>query len=223
MFLRPALGINLNGCGGWASRDPASRTIRLASDSKASLADVLEPLLVVRNSRDFTRASNYRPRNQYRDRFFNENGTHTTVPGAIPKALRAYTTAPLLSTNQRDPYTYSSQDDGGNIQKDTQQEEEEGDEDHVVGDGEDSMNFYERPAWEQEDWALRVREPDQAKKSTSRRDRTRRSLLDTDSDEEPAIESPLSCVSKGDSVIFDISSGCYPVYEKDSLLNSNPE
>lgn len=40
---------------------------------------------------------------------------------------------------------------------------------------------------------------------------------------EPAVESPLSCVSEGDSVIFDISSGCYPVYEKDSLLNSNKE
>lgn len=69
----------------------------------------------------------------------------------------------------------------------------------------------------------RVREQGRAEKTTRRRDRTRRSLVDTDSDAEPAIESPLSCVGQGDSVIFDISSGCYPIYEKDSLLNSNPE
>ncbi|CAM9734750.1 unnamed protein product, partial [Hapterophycus canaliculatus] len=42
-------------------------------------------------------------------------------------------------------------------------------------------------------------------------------------DVEPAVESPLSCISAGDSVLFDISSGCYPVYEKDSFLNSNVE
>ena len=40
---------------------------------------------------------------------------------------------------------------------------------------------------------------------------------------EPAVEHPLTCVSEGDSVLFDISSGCYPLYEKDSLLNSNLE
>ena len=38
---------------------------------------------------------------------------------------------------------------------------------------------------------------------------------------QPSIEHPLSCISQGDSVLFDISSGCHPVYEKDSLLNSN--
>lgn len=47
--------------------------------------------------------------------------------------------------------------------------------------------------------------------------------LDDASTEEPAIEHPLSCMGAGDSVLFDISSGCFPVYEKDSLLNSNLE
>lgn len=48
----------------------------------------------------------------------------------------------------------------------------------------------------------------------------RRRLVD---EAEPAVEHPLGCVSEGDSVLFDISSGCYPEYEKDSLLNSNAE
>ncbi len=145
------------------------------------------------------------------------------MPGAIPKALRAYTTAPLSSTSQRDPYPYFSEDDRGNIQEHAHQEEEEGGEGHGPGHKEDSMGYHERPAREQADWTMRVQEQDRVKTSSWRRDRTRRSLLDTDSDGEPAIESPLSCVNQGDSVIFDISSGCYPVYEKDSLLNSNPE
>lgn len=41
--------------------------------------------------------------------------------------------------------------------------------------------------------------------------------------DEPAVAQPLTCVNQGDSVLFDISSGCYPVYDKDSLLNSNVE
>ena len=140
------------------------------------------------------RASNYIPRNQYRDRFFMENGTHTTIPGAIPKALRSYT-KPYSSEGQR--------------------QQEQAEEAHDA-DGEESFDFYGHPSW-----IMDVQERDQAKKSTWRRDLGRRNLVEAGT--EPAVESPLSCVSEGDAVIFDISSGCYPVYEKDSLLNSNKE
>ncbi|CAM9390848.1 unnamed protein product, partial [Pylaiella littoralis] len=69
---------------------------------------------------------------------------------------------------------------------------------------------------------MRVEEEGRAtRKRTGKRDMHRRSLQDSDA--EPAVESPLTCVSQGDSVLFDISSGCYPVYQKDSLLNSNLE
>jgi hypothetical protein len=37
-----------------------------------------------------------------------------------------------------------------------------------------------------------------------------------------AITNPLTCISRNDSLLFDTRSGCYPVYEKDSLLNTNP-
>lgn len=62
------------------------------------------------------------------------------------------------------------------------------------------------------------------RRRTRRKDnrRRRRRLVGEDTGE-PAVESPLTCVSEGDSVLFDISSGCYPLYEKDSLLNSNAE
>lgn len=40
---------------------------------------------------------------------------------------------------------------------------------------------------------------------------------------EPAVEDPLVCIAEGDSLLFDISSGCYPEYDKDSLLNTNAE
>jgi hypothetical protein len=39
---------------------------------------------------------------------------------------------------------------------------------------------------------------------------------------EPTVTSPLVCIALGDSLLFDISAGCYPVYQRDSLLNSNP-
>jgi hypothetical protein len=39
---------------------------------------------------------------------------------------------------------------------------------------------------------------------------------------EPTVTSPLVCIALGDSLLFDISKGCYPVYQRDSLLNSNP-
>ncbi|CAN0481412.1 unnamed protein product, partial [Ectocarpus sp. 12 AP-2014] len=58
------------------------------------------------------RAGNYRPRNQYRDRFFTENGTHTTIPGAIPKSQRAYTASPL-SPSRPDSYPYPSHEEEG--------------------------------------------------------------------------------------------------------------
>lgn len=146
------------------------------------------------------RASNYIPRNQYRDRFFLENGTHTTIPGAIPKAQRSYTT-PYSSKGQTQSPSYSQEREA------RLQEHEHSDHGYGYGiDGEEMRDAEER---------------DQDKKSTWRRDLSRRNLAGTDTG--PAVESPLSCVSEGDSVIFDISSGCYPVYEKDSLLNSNTE
>lgn len=159
------------------------------------------------------RASNYRPRNQYRDRFFTDNGTHTTIPGAIPKAQRSYTT-PYSSKNQRESSLHSQE------RQAHLQEQEQAENGYDVDDGDERFDYYGHPSW-----TMEVREGEQLKKSTStwRRDMSRRSLVDTDSDTEPAVESPLSCVSEGDSVIFDISSGCYPVYEKDSLLNSNKE
>lgn len=56
--------------------------------------------------------------------------------------------------------------------------------------------------------------------SRSEEGRFARRLIDS---AEPAIEHPLACIGAGDSVLFDISSGCFPEYEKDSLLNTNPE
>ncbi|CAK9096936.1 Putative uncharacterized protein MYH16 (Myosin heavy chain 16 pseudogene) (myosin heavy polypeptide 5) [Durusdinium trenchii] len=38
----------------------------------------------------------------------------------------------------------------------------------------------------------------------------------------PSVSQPILCIQAGDSVIFDVSSGAFPVYKKDSLLNSNP-
>ncbi|KAG5175440.1 hypothetical protein JKP88DRAFT_172331 [Tribonema minus] len=40
---------------------------------------------------------------------------------------------------------------------------------------------------------------------------------------EPSIASPLTCIAVGDSLLFDISAGCYPVYQKDSLLNTDAD
>eukprot|EP00752_Nemacystus_decipiens_P010330 g9202.t1 len=154
------------------------------------------------------RASNYIPRNQYRDRFFMENGTHTTIPGAIPKALRSYTT-PYSSKSQRQSPAYYSPEGEAHLQEQKQAED-----DYDV-DGENRFNYGHPP------WMMDVQERDQPKNSASWRDLSRRKLVGTGT--EPAVESPLSCVSEGDAVLFDISSGCYPVYEKDSLLNSNTE
>lgn len=135
-----------------------------------------------------------------------ENGTHTTIPGAIPKALRSYTT-PYSSKSQRQS--------SGDLGEAHLQEEEQAEDGYDVG-GEERFDFYGHPSW-----MMDVEGRDQAEKSPWRRDLSRRSLVGTGT--EPAVESPLSCVSEGDAVIFDISSGCYPVYEKDSLLNSNKE
>ncbi|CAM9294549.1 unnamed protein product, partial [Choristocarpus tenellus] len=38
---------------------------------------------------------------------------------------------------------------------------------------------------------------------------------------EPTILNPLACIGRGDSILFDISSQCYPVYDKNSMLNTN--
>lgn len=177
---------------------------------------------------NYLRAGNYLPRNQYRDRFFDENGTQITVPGAIPKSQRSYTTAPLTttsSTNQRDydPYYPRAED------IDPQEEERPLDSEDGLGGsgGNDGFNFYGRSPWGHANWLVEDLEggEDTTKKKItggeSRRGSRRRSLQASDA--EPAVESPLSCISQGDSVLFDISSGCYPVYEKDSLLNSNLE
>lgn len=173
---------------------------------------------------DYIRAGNYLPRNQYRDRFFDENGTHITIPGAIPKSQRSYTTAPLTSsTNQRNTHSsYPRAEDADLKEGQRLLESEDG-----VGTsgGDDRLDNYGRPPWEHTNWILGDLEGDEeaTRKSTREGDNrdTRRSLQE--SGVEPAVESPLSCVSEGDSVLFDISSGCYPVYEKDSLLNSNLE
>ena len=37
------------------------------------------------------------------------------------------------------------------------------------------------------------------------------------------VPSPLMCLNQGDSMLFQITSATnYPVYDKDSLLNTNP-
>jgi hypothetical protein len=38
----------------------------------------------------------------------------------------------------------------------------------------------------------------------------------------PTLTNPVVCIKLGDSIIFDISNDNYPVYDKDSLLNTNP-
>lgn len=161
------------------------------------------------------RAGNYRPRNQYRDRFFTENGTHTTIPGAIPKSQRAYTTSPLSSSSRADSYPYPSQEEEGSYGE--QQEK------HGIDDFDDGGPPYDggRPPWEHKSWSVGAQEEDQVDRERAARRAERRRLVGDEA--EPAVESPLSCVRKGDSVLFDISSGCYPVYDKDSLLNSNLE
>jgi len=52
------------------------------------------------------------------------------------------------------------------------------------------------------------------------RPRERRRLDDTSA--YPSIASPVVCISKGDSILFDVSNDYYPTYEVNSLLNSNP-
>ena len=37
------------------------------------------------------------------------------------------------------------------------------------------------------------------------------------------MSNPVTCVALGDALLFDVSSGCYPVYQRDSLLNSNAQ
>lgn len=39
----------------------------------------------------------------------------------------------------------------------------------------------------------------------------------------PTLKNPLVCIKAGDSITFSISNKRYPVYEKDSLLNTNPD
>lgn len=124
------------------------------------------------------RAENYRPRNPYRDRFFDGNGNHIAIPGAIPMDQR-----PSPVQNQLPHQDYQDFDDGSQQWDDTI----------------DSSVTQER----------------QARKG-SRQERTLQAAVD-----DPAVDHPLSCISEGDSVLFDISSQCYPIYEKDSLLNSN--
>lgn len=166
--------------------------------------------------------------NPYRDRFFTEDGTHTTVPGAIPKAQRAYTTAPVSpSSTKQILYPHRSPTEDGVPQDNEQQRQRQRDSDGVDDDngdddGDDEFGYDGRPPWKQANRIMRVEEEGRAtRKRTGKRDMHRRSLQDSDA--EPAVESPLTCVSQGDSVLFDISSGCYPVYQKDSLLNSNLE
>lgn len=156
--------------------------------------------------------------NPYRDRFFTEDGTHTTIPGAIPKSQRTYTTAPVFSSTTNQIDSYRSQSEDVILQDKEHQRQRPRDSDGADGGGgddDDEFDFDGRPPWEH------ANEITARKKRTGRRDMSRRSLQYSDG--EPAVESPLSCVSQGDSVLFDISSGCYPVYQKDSLLNSNLE
>ena len=40
---------------------------------------------------------------------------------------------------------------------------------------------------------------------------------------DPVIENPVVCIRAGDSIMFDVSNEDYPVYAKDSLLNTNDE
>lgn len=145
------------------------------------------------------RAENYRPRNQYRDRFFSADGTQTTIPGAIPKDQRL---SPLPRDFYENSPLYEENDDDEQYGPLPEQRAEEGGEEEE----------------EDEEQAGR-------RKRNNRRNkrRRRRRRLDGDDTGEPAVEHPLTCVSEGDAVLFDISSGCYPLYEKDSLLNSNLE
>ena len=143
------------------------------------------------------RAENYRPRNQYRDRFFSADGTLTTIPGAIPKDQRL---SPLPRDFYENSPLYEENDDDEQYGPLPEQRADEGEEKEE----------------EEEEQAGR-------RKRNDRRSRRRRRRLDGDDTGEPAVEHPLTCVSEGDAVLFDISSGCYPLYEKDSLLNSNLE
>lgn len=91
------------------------------------------------------------------------------------------------------------------------------------GDHDEEFDYDWRSPWgHANENVMGVQEEDEAaRKRAGTRDMNRRFLQHSGT--EPAVESPLSCVSQGDSVLFDISSGCYPVYHKDSLLNSNLE
>lgn len=165
--------------------------------------------------------------NPYSDRFLTEDGAHTTIPGAIPKSQRAYTAAHFSSspTNRLDYSSYRSQAEDAILQdKERQRQAPHGGDGDGVGEGghDDEFDYDGRSPWEHANGIMGVQEENEAAwKRTGTRDMNRRFLQDSGA--EPAVESPLSCVSQGDSVLFDISSGCYPVYQKDSLLNSNLE
>lgn len=110
-------------------------------------------------------------------------------------------------------------------QKERQEHSQHAQPDDGDEDGDNGIDYDGWPPWEQGHQTSAVEADGRATRKTTggRRDRSRRNLQDAEVDVEPAVESPLSCISAGDSVLFDISSGCYPVYEKDSLLNSNVE
>ncbi|CAM9787208.1 unnamed protein product, partial [Laminaria digitata] len=148
------------------------------------------------------RRGNYRPRNQYRDRFFSADGTQTTIPGAIPQDQR-------LSPLPRDSYSYEN---NAPVYDETND-----------GDDEQYGPLPEHPEPEKEEEEEEKGQGGGRREKNNNSRRRRRRRLNGDDTGEPAVEHPLTCVSEGDSVLFDISSGCYPVYEKDSLLNSNAE
>lgn len=39
---------------------------------------------------------------------------------------------------------------------------------------------------------------------------------------DPTMSNPIVCMQAGDSIVFSVSNAAYPVYEKDSMLNTNP-
>lgn len=49
--------------------------------------------------------------------------------------------------------------------------------------------------------------------------RLHRALVSTT--DSPSLSNPISCLSAGSTIVFDISKDSYPVYVKDSLLNTN--
>ena len=50
----------------------------------------------------------------------------------------------------------------------------------------------------------------------------RRQLISRELSSDPAIANPIVCMKQGDSIVFAVTNAAYPIYQKDSMLNTNP-